>query len=440
MAIAFKILDRVVFYVFGPLFALAGLSYVLVKSVFRKSENFLDGNEPLNRLTFSVMDMEKAKHQSDVLEDMLLKGSIARQISVSFDFESEKNWTSKIADNFTHYHFSVHKKGGVTRAPFQKTGAILRLVKNIFYLLDICKKEKINCVESHEAVFLGFIGLIFSRSLNAPFVLHLNTSYEEKYKARKKVSVKFLRFRRVERWLESLTARLSDVITADREFYKNSRFFPKNCVKKYVTIGIRVGASHYAGLEARRDLKKDLGIESRDAILYVGRLHPVKYVRDLIEAFKKIYARNKDACLLIAGEGVLEDELRDMARKSGLEKEVLFLGSKTQDELKDIFFTADVLVQPHGGVVLMEAALAGTPSVVYDFDWHTEFVQDGKMGFVVPFSDTDALAARTLDLLSNKQLNRKMGLYSHRTAVSGYSRERSIENERAIYDKLLRVS
>jgi|GEM_PF-1957383 len=438
MGVVMKIADQMIFFVMLFFSGLAGLSYVWVKGLFRGKRSFIENGAPVNRLTFCIMNLEKARYMSDLKEDLLLNDTISRQVAVFFDFESKKDSHARITDNIMYYHFSVHKEEKLAKMGFAKISALVNFVRNVLFLINVCRKQEINCVESYEAVFLGFTGLIFSRILGAPFVLHLNTSYEVKYRASGKVSVKFLRFRRLEKWIEYLTARLADVITADRNFYKDLKDFPKKCIEKYVTTGLRVNEKYYAELDTRRNLKKSLNIIGRDVILYVGRLHPVKYVSDLVTAFKRIRKENAVAFLLIVGEGGLEGELKNMVQEYDLTEDVLFLGAKTPDELKDIFFTADVVVQPHGGVVLLEAALAGTPCVVYDFDWHKEFLQDGKTGFIVPFRDTEKLAEKTLNLLSDKKLNARMGLYSRMTALSGYSRARSIRKEKTIYDKLLR--
>jgi glycosyltransferase involved in cell wall biosynthesis len=435
MRIALKLLDILVFYILGPILGLIGLCYIYAGRLFRKKA--LKKENPVNRLTFCIMDLEKDK--SDLDENMLLRGAISKQIGVFFDFESDEDSACEISDDITSYRFSVHKKAGIAGQGFRKTGALFNLVKNIFFLKGVARAARINCVESHEAVFLGFVGLVFSRMLGTPFVLHLNTSYEMKYRGTGHISVRSLRFRKIERWLEYMACRLADVIVADRPFYKNLPFFPKECAKKYVTTGIKVEKEHYKNLSARKNLKEILRLNCRDIILYSGRLHPVKYVRDLIETFKEIREENKNASLLIAGEGILENELKETAKKYGLGDNVLFLGPKTQEELANLYFTADVMVQPHGGQVLLEGALAGTPSVVYDFDWHGEFVEDGKTGFIVPFGDTDALAAKTLQLLSDKQLRDRMGALSRESALGRYSRENSIENEGAVYSKVLRI-
>jgi len=260
-----------------------------------------------------------------------------------------------------------------------------------------------------------------------------------KYKGTGRVSVKFLHFRWLEKIMEDLTLRLSDVIMADRNSYKESPLFPKDCIEKYIATGVKVSRSHYEGLANRVDLKKDLGIVGKDVVLYVGRLHPVKYVDDLVEMNRIINDKYKNSILVIAGDGILKDEMKDKIEKYNLTDKVLFLGSKTQDELKDIFYTADVVVQPHGGQVLVEAALAGKPVVVYDFDWHREFVKDGLVGFVVPFRDVKALADKVLSLLTDRNLRKKMGDYARNFAFTDYSRDSSIENEREIYDRFVRI-
>lgn len=431
-------LDKIIFVVIGLFVGLAGIVYIFGKGIFRSRRNFPKTGDPIRRLTFHIMDLNAERAGSDVTEDTLLQGSIAREISVFFDFESDTDSKSKVTENIECFNFSVHKKGRVSSGGMEKTRDLLNLIKNIFFLMSVCRKENINCVQSQEAVFLGIIGLIFSRFLQVPFILHLNTSYEMKYKGTGRVSVKFLRFRIIERWLEHLTMRLADVIVADRNFYKNAESFPKGCLQKYITTGVKVGKTHYSELRTRRDLKRELGIEGRDVVLYVGRLHPVKYVQDLIEAFQHMYKRYDNACLLIVGEGILKEKLEDAIKKYSLGSYVLFLGSKPQEYLKDIYFTADVIVQPHGGQVLLEAALAGTPSIAYDFDWHGEFIENGKMGFVVPFRDIEQLSRKTLDLLTDKKLKKELGRYSREVGISRYSRQRSVDNEKQIYDNLIR--
>jgi Glycosyltransferase len=260
---------------------------------------------------------------------------------VFFDFERGEDRKARISEKITCYRFAIYES---RRKSFAKTAALCRLIKNIFYLLKISREKRINCVESHEAVFLGFIGLALSRAISARFVLHMNTSYETMYEGTGEVSVKFLRFRGIERWLERMVTRSADVIVADRSAYRDSPVFPIDCVSRYVTTGIKVGKEHYSDPSLRRDMKKVLGIEGKNAVLYVGRLHPVKHVCDLVDAFKKIYEKNRNAVLIIAGEGILRKKLENMVDENALGGKVLFLGSRNGKELADLFSTADVLV------------------------------------------------------------------------------------------------
>lgn len=123
----------------------------------------------------------------------------------------------------------------------------------------------------------------------------------------------------------------------------------------------------------------------------------------------------------------------------GLNDSVFFLGSKKNHDLINIFSTADVLLAPHGGLTLVESALASTPIVAYDFDWHSEFLEDGKMGYLVPFRDSEEMARRAVNILSDEGLHARMSDYCRTVALERCSRYRSVENERKVYEELLRV-
>jgi glycosyltransferase involved in cell wall biosynthesis len=115
----------------------------------------------------------------------------------------------------------------------------------------------------------------------------------------------------------------------------------------------------------------------------------------------------------------------------------LFLGNKSPGELADLYATADLLLAPHGGVTLVEAALAARPIVAYDFDWHSEFLEDGVMGFLAKFKDVEELARLSAKLLDDEPLRKRFGENARRRALEGYGRADSLRRERMIYEELL---
>lgn len=109
------------------------------------------------------------------------------------------------------------------------------------------------------------------------------------------------------------------------------------------------------------------GQGDKKVVLFVGRLAEKKGVRYLIEAMDDV-----DAMLYIVGNGPLREELEELAGKSR-NKNIVFAGSKTHDELKAIYASADVFVAPSVtakdgdqeglGLVMLEAMSSGLPVV-----------------------------------------------------------------------------
>src|SRR3989338_10822632 len=117
----------------------------------------------------------------------------------------------------------------------------------------------------------------------------------------------------------------------------------------------------------------DLGIpDDKKILLYVGRLEEVKYVLDLVKMMSELSKVRRDAVLLIAGDGALRDEMRDMAGRLGVSGAVKFLKRLPQEVLKDLYYTADIACFTSAGFTMIEAALAERCIAAYDFEWHGE--------------------------------------------------------------------
>lgn len=61
-------------------------------------------------------------------------------------------------------------------------------------------------------------------------------------------------------------------------------------------------------------------------VIGVGRFLPVKGFGHLIRAFKKVYHENKDARLVLVGDGPLKQELIDISRELGIDQAIYFPG------------------------------------------------------------------------------------------------------------------
>jgi glycosyltransferase involved in cell wall biosynthesis len=138
-------------------------------------------------------------------------------------------------------------------------------------------------------------------------------------------------------------------------------------------------------------------------VITAGRLVPVKDHRTLIRAFA-VLRENRQARLVIFGEGPLGDELRAFAKESGVERDVLFPGYV--NDLAACYTVADLFVlssiSEGFGNVLVEAMAAGVPVVSTDAPYGPREILDyGRYGSLVPVGDAKALADAMIKMLDH---------------------------------------
>lgn len=100
------------------------------------------------------------------------------------------------------------------------------------------------------------------------------------------------------------------------------------------------------------NFREKYGVDSR-IIAYIGRVHPTKGIDLLIKAFAKVSRVEPDLQLLIAGKGD-EKYLKkclNIARKSGIENRVMYLGYLPEEDKIGLIDAAELIVLPskHAG-------------------------------------------------------------------------------------------
>ena len=109
-------------------------------------------------------------------------------------------------------------------------------------------------------------------------------------------------------------------------------------------------------------------IESR-TLLYLGRIHPIKGLDRLLQAWAEVQAHHPQWRLLVAGPGEGEhvQEIKAMAEQFAVQR-VLFTGPLYGDAKTAAYFSADLFVLPthseNFGMVVAEALAHGCPAVV----------------------------------------------------------------------------
>src|SRR5579863_1100269 len=145
---------------------------------------------------------------------------------------------------------------------------------------------------------------------------------------------------------------------------------------------------------------------SRPQVLFVGSLRPFKQPQLLLDSA----VRYPYADFVLAGEGLLLEELRGCAARDGLAN-VYLLGGQTANELRDLYQRADIFLFPSewegSPKVILEAAASGLPVIARN-NYRPETVIDGVTGYLV---GTDSeLYLRLEQLLLDPDLRRRLGV------------------------------
>ncbi|MBM2818066.1 MAG: glycosyl transferase family 2 [Parcubacteria group bacterium] len=148
-------------------------------------------------------------------------------------------------------------------------------------------------------------------------------------------------------------------------------------------------------------------------ILYFGRLKYYKSVDILIKAFKKVIEKIPEARLIIAGSGEESANLKDLARRLGLDSKIEFKGKVSDEEKVKLLQKTWVLANPSfmegWGITTIEANACGTPVLAFNVPGLRDSVKDGETGYLVPRGDRDAFSEKIIRMLLDKELRERMG-------------------------------
>jgi len=187
--------------------------------------------------------------------------------------------------------------------------------------------------------------------------------------------------------------------------------------------------------------------KERNSILFVGRLEiATKGIDLLIKALRHVQMEIPEVKLHVCGRGDDSslDYLLKLVSKYRLEKNILFHGHLSDNELVDRYSNSEVIVLPYlaeGAVsyVLVEAMSAGLPVVAYDLDCFCEALGDGEFGVLVRKGDVKGLADQIVRLLKDAKLR---GYYSKMSLKRSkeYSQETIVRRIEEVYSDLFEVT
>jgi len=217
-------------------------------------------------------------------------------------------------------------------------------------------------------------------------------------------------------FFENHMGRLAGFVTTNTWFMKD----------RLQRLGVRTERIHYLSNGINPDdfthipdgsvqqLKKELGLEGRQVIAFIGSLslpnHPVHL---LIEAFSLVQKSLDEVALLLVGGGNSFDQLHDLALASGLSDRIHFTGRVLHDQVGLYYRLADVVVDPviddgaargRQPIKIFESWAAGVPFITGDSGDRSYLAGDPPALWLCRPGDPASLAEAIIRVFSNSTM------------------------------------
>jgi glycosyltransferase involved in cell wall biosynthesis len=298
------------------------------------------------------------------------------------------------------------------RAPFLSAGALVKAVKE--YRVDILHTHFM------DSDLLGFLSGWFT---GVPMIMHVHSFPFPQTR------VHALRYKFMSMGIKKIVC-----VSAYVERFVASLTGIKR--KKFVVVSNGTDHDRFTdrfSSQEKADLKRSLGLFPAMVVGSVTRLEPDKSVETLLQSIPVVLEQYPQVRFLIVGDGTCRIRLEKLTQELGIEKAVVFAGSR-QDipmllSIMDIFVIT--AVEEAFGLSLLEAMAAGRPVAAANACALPELVRDGQEGVLFRPGDAESLADALLRLLDDA------GLASHLAAQGAL---RSMEfTSRAMAGRLEKV-
>jgi glycosyltransferase involved in cell wall biosynthesis len=169
-----------------------------------------------------------------------------------------------------------------------------------------------------------------------------------------------------------------------------------------------------------------------------ARLHPVKGLDVLMDAWRVVEETVPHAHLLLAGDGPAASSLRAQAAAVHDPARIHLVGLR--HDMHNVFRALDVLVLPSRSegfpVSVIEAMSYGLPVIASRVGGVDEAVSDARTGMLVPAGEARPLAAAMCALAADGARRRALGSAAREEYLARFTPEREIAALLALYDEV----
>ncbi len=211
---------------------------------------------------------------------------------------------------------------------------------------------------------------------------------------------------------------------------------------KICVIQPGISAERFSALDSERsrhEVRRRHGLSASDlVVLFVGMNFEVKRLDLVMKAVADLSVRRKnhsDLKLLVVGKGKKKHYMK-LARDLGIVNQVLFAG--VTQKVEEYYMASDIFAMPSMndsfGMVVLEAMMAGLPSIITETVGARDLIESGNQGFVLPDNPSVSDMSEKLSFLLKKENRVRMGK-SAREVACRQSWESRADQVAELYDQ-----
>ena len=245
---------------------------------------------------------------------------------------------------------------------------------------------------------------------------------------------------RLGRWHIGHVLKNADLLTADSQDLKNEMVLQGADPSKVmlVTHGVDSKMFRPGSVEP---LKEKLGFKGKKVVLSARYFEPPYDLQGIAEAFPQVLKKVPNAVLVYLGKGGLEEELRALVKRLGIEKKTVFLPPVKYSEFPNYLKLADAYVSASvyesTSISLLEAMSCGLAPVVSDLESNVEWIKDGRNGLVFKRRNRAQMAEKIICALLNPKKMKAFGEINRRMICEKSEYDHEMRKVEHSYEKLI---
>jgi glycosyltransferase involved in cell wall biosynthesis len=275
-----------------------------------------------------------------------------------------------------------------------------------FRLLPVLWRQPDAVLYERHAYFM-FMGVLLGKWLKRSVLLEVN-ELAGFTRARGLILERLAR--RIDGWVLS---RVNHILCVSRVLADEAQVRGADSKRVHV-LPNAIDSNRFQNPKPGRSLRASLGLEGSIVIGHVGLFYRWDRLDVLIEVVGAIRQRHPDIKVLLVGDGPEMDNLKETARRLGMDRDVVIPGPVSRDDVPGYIDAMDICVLPDSNafgspIALFEFMAMGKPCVVPDLGPMLDVIDDNTTGLLFPHGDYKALEKALLRLVEDSALRNQVG-------------------------------